>query len=154
MSKGFLGTAAPRGSDVTLIAEIGMGVALLAGAALARRGSYRAHAWCQSIVVLLNLLAIMLTMVPSFRQAFSPTVPATFSDSYYFLAAVHIALGTVAELLGLYIVIVAGTDLLPRTLRFTRYKPWMRTAALLWWLTLLLGLATYGRWYVAPLLSQ
>ena len=68
------------------------------------------------------------------------------------LAAVHAGLGTVAELLGLYIFVVAGTNILPKRLRFTRYKPWMRTALALWWLVLLLGVATYLRWYVAPLL--
>lgn len=154
MSKGFLGTAAPLSSDVTLIVELSMGVALLVGAVLARRGSHRAHAWCQSTVVLLNLVAIMLIMAPSFRRSFAPPVPAGFRDSYYGLAAVHAAFGTIAELLGLYILMVAGTDIVPRRLRFTRYKPWMRTALALWWLTLLLGLATYGRWYVAPLLAQ
>jgi uncharacterized membrane protein YozB (DUF420 family) len=154
VSKGFLGTAAPLSSDVTLIVEVGMGVVLLVGAVLARRGSHRAHAWCQSTVVLLNLVAITLTMAPSFRRSFSPPVPAGFRDSYYVLAAVHAALGTIAELLGLYILMVAGTDIVPKRLRFSRYKPWMCTALALWWLALLFGLATYGRWYVAPLLAQ
>ena len=54
MSRGFLGTAAPWSSDATLIIELGMGVALLVGWRLARRGRYRAHAWCQSATVLLN----------------------------------------------------------------------------------------------------
>ena len=93
-------------------------------------------------------------MTPSFRRSFSPPFLAGLGDSYYMLAAVHVALGTLAELLGLYILMVAGTDILPGRLRFTRYKPWMRTALALWWLTLLFGLATYGRWYVAPLLAQ
>jgi len=154
VSKGFLGTAAPRSSDVTLIVEVGMGLALLVGAVLARRGSRRAHACCQSAVVLLNLVTITLTMAPSFRRSFAPPVAASFRDSYYALAALHAALGTIAELLGLYILMVAGTDILPIRFRFTRYKPWMRTALALWWLTLLFGLATYGRWYVAPLLVQ
>jgi len=154
VSKGFLGTAAPRSSDVTLIVEVGMGLALLVGAVLARRGSRRAHACCQSAVVLLNLVTITLTMAPSFRRSFAPPVAASFRDSYYALAAFHAALGTIAELLGLYILMVAGTDILPTRFRFTRYKPWMRTALAFWWLTLLFGLATYGRWYVAPLLVQ
>jgi hypothetical protein len=29
----------------------------------------------------------------------------------------------------------------------------MRAALVLWWVALLLGLATYSRWYVVPLLS-
>jgi len=70
-----------------------MGVALLVGAALARWGRYRAHAWCQSTVVLLNPVAILLTMMPSFRRSFAPPIPAELRNSYYALAAVHAGLG-------------------------------------------------------------
>jgi uncharacterized membrane protein YozB (DUF420 family) len=154
VNRGFLRSAAPFSSDLTLTVEILMGLALLAGMLLARRRRYRAHAWCQSAVILLNLVAITLSMAPSFRRSFAPTITVAFRNSYYALAAVHAALGTVSELLGLYILVVAGTSILPKRLRFTRYRPWMRTALVLWWLTLLLGLTTYGRWYVAPLLSR
>jgi uncharacterized membrane protein YozB (DUF420 family) len=136
---------------LTLVAEVGIGLALLVGMLLARRGRYRAHAWCQSAVILLNLVAITLTMAPSFRRSFAPTIPAAFHNSYYALAAVHAALGSVAELLGLYILVVAGTSIVPKRLRFTRYKPWMRTALVTWWVVLLLGMGTYVRWYVAQL---
>ncbi len=153
MSKGFLGTAAPWSSDATLIIELGMGVALLAGATLARRGRYHAHAWCQSVVVLLNPVAIALTMAPSFRRSFAPPIPSVFRHSYYALAAVHTVLGTLAELFALYILAVAGTHILPKRLRFTRYGRWMRAALALWWVALLFGLATYVRWYVLPVLS-
>ena len=154
MNRGFLRTGAPLGSDLTLVVELGMGLALLAGMLLARRRRYGAHAWCQSAVVLLNLAAIALTMAPSFRRSFAPPIPAVFAHSYYAIAAVHATLGTVAELLGLYILAVAGTGILPQRLRFTRYKPWMRTALALWWLVLLLGVGTYVRWYVVPLLAK
>lgn len=154
MHRGFLKTAAPFNSDLTLVVEVGMGLALLAGMALARRGRYRAHAWCQSAVLALNLVAIPLSMAPSFRRLFAPPLPTGLGNSYYALAAVHAALGTITVALGLYVLMVAGSNILPPRLRFTKYKPWMRTALALWWLTLLLGLATYGRWYLAPLVSR
>ncbi len=154
MKRGFLRTGAPFTSDLTLVVEMGMGLALLAGMLLARQRCYRAHAWCQSAVVLLNLVAIALTMAPSFRRSFAPPIPAVFSNSYYAFAAAHAALGTVAELLGVYILAVAGTNILPQRLRFTSYKPWMRTALALWWLVLLLGIGTYLRWYLVPVLSE
>ena len=53
MNEGFLGTAAPRYADVVVLLEIGMGVALLIGAVLARMRRFRRHAWCQSANVLL-----------------------------------------------------------------------------------------------------
>lgn len=151
MSRGFLGSAASRAADLTLVVEIGMGAALLAGTVLARRRRYRAHAWCQSAVVLLNLVVIAQTMLPSFRRQLAPQIPVGLGDFYYALAAAHAAMGSLAELLGLYILMVAGTNILPRQLRFVRYRPWMRTALVLWWLVLLLGLGTYARWYLAPM---
>jgi len=41
------------------------------------------------------------------------------------------------------VVLVAGTRLVPRVLRFSNYKLWMRTLILTWWLALLLGVLTY-----------
>ena len=75
MSEGFLGTAASPYADMALLLEIGMGAALLVGAVLARKRKFRAHAWSQSIVVLLNAVLIALIMVPSFRDQVSPQIP-------------------------------------------------------------------------------
>jgi uncharacterized membrane protein YozB (DUF420 family) len=150
----MFGTAAPWSSDATLILELGMGVALLAGAVLARRKRYRAHARCQTAVVLLNPAAILLTMVPSFRRSFGTLTPPRLANSYYSLAAIHATLGVAAELLALYILLVAGTNILPQRFRFVRYKAWMRAALLFWWAALLFGVATYVRWYVVPVLSH
>jgi uncharacterized membrane protein YozB (DUF420 family) len=151
VSRGFLRTAAPLVSDVTLVAELGMGLALMVGMALARRRHYLAHAWCQSAVVLLNLAVIAGTMLSSFRRQVASEIPASLGDSYYALAAADAVLGTAAELFGLYILMLAGTNIVPKRIRFTRYKPVMRTALAMWWLVLLLGVGTYVRWYVAPL---
>ena len=38
---GFLGTAAPRAADITLLLELGMGAGLLGGAWLALAGMWR-----------------------------------------------------------------------------------------------------------------
>ncbi len=139
--------AAPLAADCVLLTELAMGLALVAGAALARRRRYRAHAWCQSAVVLLNLPVVVFFMARSFWRAVVPGLPAHLGRSYYWLATAHGVLGLSAELLGLYILLAAGTNLLPQRLRLARYKLWMRSALALWWLVLLLGLATYVRWY-------
>ncbi len=154
MNGGFLGTAAPGYADLVLLLEIAMGVGLLIGALLARLQRFRGHAWCQSVIVLLNLGVIVFIMIPSFRARVSPKVPAKLGKAYYALATVHAALGTISELAGLYILLAAGTRILPEKFRITRYKAWMRTVLALWWLVLLLGLATYGRWYVPHLFRK
>ena len=149
MNEGFLGTAAPRYADLVLLLEVAMGLALLVGALLARMRRFRAHAACQSSVVLLNLVIILLVMVPSFRERVSPRIPLKLGKPYYAVATAHATLGTIVECAGLYILLAAGTKLLPEKIRITRYKLWMRILLVAWWAVLLLGLATYARWYVA-----
>jgi uncharacterized membrane protein YozB (DUF420 family) len=152
--KVFVETAAPRGANIVLVLEIAMGVGLLAGARLARIGRFRQHAWCQSTVVLLNLAVVVVMMIPSFRVHVLPRVPAKLGKAYYALATTHGAFGTVTELAGLYVVLSAGTKVLPERLRITKYKAWMRSVLLLWWVVLLLGMATYTRWYVPHFFSK
>lgn len=135
-------------ADLTLLLEIAMGVGLLVGALLARLGRFRGHAWCQSSIVLLNLVLIGLTMLPTSHRLILPKLPNKIGKPYYALAAAHGGLGSVAELGGLYILLAAGTSLLPQKFRIKRYKFWMRSVLLVWWAVLLLGMATYTRWYV------
>jgi len=152
--KAFLETAAPRDANVVLVLEIAMGVGLLVGARLARKGRFRQHAWCQSIIVLLNFAVVAVMMIPSFRVHVLPRVPAKLGKAYYAFATTHGALGTVTELAGLYILLSAGTTVLPEQLRITKYKVWMRSVLVLWWAVLLLGIATYTRWYVPHLFRK
>lgn len=154
LNEGFLGTQAPRYADGVLLLEFLMGAGLVIGAVLARQRCFRAHAWCQSAIVLLNLGVIVFTMLASFRVHVSPKIPCKLGKAYYALATAHAALGTVTEIAGLYVLLSAGTRLLPEKFRITQYKPWMRTVLLLWWLVLLFGLATYARFYVPHLFRK
>ena len=131
-----------------------MGVGLLIGALLARLGRFRQHAWCQSVIVLLNTVLIVLTMIPSFHFHVRSKIPTRLGNAYYALATAHAALGGAAEIGGLYILLAAGTSVLPEKFRITNYKVWMRSVLLLWWLVLLSGVATYLRWYVPHLFRK
>jgi uncharacterized membrane protein YozB (DUF420 family) len=146
--KGFLGTWAGFASDLNLLIQIAMGALLIAAAFLARSKRYRAHGICTSIVVLLNLPMIAVVMWPSLHQQVLPRLSKHISKPYYAVAAAHGVLGTAAELLGLYILLVAGTNFVPRALRFRRWSLWMRIELGLWWAALLAGVATYWIWYV------
>jgi len=147
---GFLGTGATWRADLNLVLQLLMGLALLLGMWLARRRRFRAHAICQSSVMLFNLLLIASIMLPSFRLQTLPRLATSLHKADVAVAAVHAGLGTLAELLGLYVILVAGTKLLPESLRFKDYKPWMRTTLALWWLVILLGVGTYYFWYLKP----
>jgi uncharacterized membrane protein YozB (DUF420 family) len=145
--KGFLGTAAGFGADLNLTIQVIMGLALIAGAFLARAKRYAAHGACMAAVLLLNLVAIAVVMLPSFAQLVLPRLAGHLHKRYYTVAAVHGILGSAAELLGLYVLLVAGTNWLPEAWRFRRWKFWMRLELALWMAGLLSGIGVYIVWY-------
>ena len=148
MRGGFLGTAAPFYADLVLVLELGMGLCLMGGAILARARKFRAHAWCQSAIVILNAGVIALAMMPSVQQRVIPGIPLKLGRSFYALATAHAAFGAAVEYAALYILLAAGTTLIPDKFRLVNYKLWMRSVLVSWWIVLLLGFATYARWYI------
>lgn len=148
--KGFLGTGATFEADLNLVVQVIMGLALIAGSCLAKRKRYTAHGICQATVLLLNLGMIGLVMWPSFQQQVRPALPERLHKWYFAVATIHALLGATAEILGLYIAIVAGTRVLPKFLRFTNWKRWMRTELIFWSVVVLTGVGTYYSWYIAP----
>jgi uncharacterized membrane protein YozB (DUF420 family) len=148
--KGFLGTGATFSADVNLVVQFTMGAALVVGAVLAKRKRYRVHGICQTTVLILNLLMIGLVMWPAFQQQVQPSLRKVFHKWYFAAAAIHGLLGVTAEVLGLYIIVVAGTGILPQWLRFKNWKLWMRVELALWFVVVLTGVGTYYAWYMAP----
>lgn len=141
-------TSAPTSVNLILAVEFAMSLGLTFGAWMARRRWYRPHAWCQSLIVLLNLLVISTTMVPSFRARVLPKLPHKLAHSFYALATVHTLFASFAELFALYLILAAGTKILSDSLRPSNLKFSMRLMLATWWFVFLLGLATYIRWYV------
>jgi plastocyanin len=148
-SVGFLRTGAPFLVDLNLVVQLAMGVTLLAGRRLARLQRFHAHGRCQAAVMLLNLVMIGILMVPSFSHQVAPNLNKVTGDANYGVAATHAALGSIAELLGLYVVMVAmGIKLVPAPLRFRNYRAWMRTTLAMWWIVIAFGAGTYYFWYM------
>ena len=145
--EGFLGTHAGFRSDLNLTIQIAMGLALIFGAFLARAKRFVAHGICQTVVLVLNLVMICFSMWPSFYSHVLPRLPKRLGKRFYAVATIHGVLGVLAEILGLYIVLVAGTKILPETWRFKRWKLWMRIELALWWAVLLMGVTTYWVWF-------
>ena len=143
----FLRTGAGLKANFNLVSQLAMGIALIGGALLARAKRYTAHGICQSAVLLLNLIMIALVMWPSFYGQVLPVLPKHLADRYYGAATAHGILGAVAELFGLYIVLAVGTNVVPRRLRISRWKLWMRIELALWWVVIVTGILTYNVWY-------
>jgi len=140
---GFLGRGAPFGADLNLLLQVGVGVVLLGGMALARGGRYRAHGLCQSAGFVLAVVMTAFWMIPAFHAIHADALARGVVNRVTLAVAAHVVVGTGALLVGAWVVLVAGTPLVPARLRFSRYKRWMRTLLTLWWIAILLGVAIY-----------
>ena len=140
---GFLGRSAPYGADLNVLLQIAVGLLLLAGMGLARRGRYRAHGICQSTAFGLSLAMTVLWMMPALHTIHADALGRAVVNRVTVAVALHIALSTIVLLLGAWVILVAGTRLVPPRLRFSDYKTWMRTLLTLWWIAIVFGVATY-----------
>ena len=143
----FFRAGAGLKANFNLVVQLAMGVGLIAGALFARAKRYAAHGICQSAVLLLNLIMIALVMWPAFHGQVLPALPKHLTDRYYGAATAHGVLGAVAELFGLYVVLAVGTNIVPRRVRISRWKLWMRVELALWWVVIVTGILTYNVWY-------
>ncbi len=140
---GFLGRGAPFGADLNILLQVGVGVLLMVGMGLARRGWYRGHGICQSTAFVVALAMTILWMVPAFHAIHADALGRRVVNRVTVAVGAHIAVGTAAMLMGVWVLLVAGTPLVPTRLRFQNYKLWMRTLLTLWGVALVLGVATY-----------
>jgi len=144
--EGFLGRGGTLGGDLNLLIQAGVGLMILMGAVLARRGWYRAHGACQSTALAIAAAMTVVWMVPSFREVYAPDLSRGVVSRTTIGILAHAALGTVVLLLGVYVVLVAGTNLVPQRFRFSNYTVWMRTLLVLWWIAIGMGALTY--WFL------
>ena len=142
LADGFLGRPSTFGADLNLLIQIVLGLLLVAGLLLARRSRYALHGACQSVALVATLVMTAIWMLPAYRDNYGPAI-FKLGNRVNVAAAAHVVSGSVALLIGIYVVLVAGTPLVPKALRFTNYKTWMRTLIAVWWLALLLGVLTY-----------
>ncbi|MGB6499844.1 MAG: hypothetical protein WBG19_00365 [Thermoplasmata archaeon] len=145
----IFGTPAPPLSDWVALFEIGIAGLLLVGMFVVRAGHVRLHKYIQSSMILVNIPVVLAWMVPQYLTYVLPDLGSEISQPYYYLPTIALVAGSLAELLGIYILLVAGTNLLPERYRFRRYKLWMRTELGLWWTVVVIGLLTYYFWYVS-----
>ena len=142
LSQGFLGRPSTFGADLNLLVQLALGVLLLIGFLLARRARFVAHGVCQASALVATLVMTAIWMAPAYHANWGSGI-FLFGNRVTAAAAAHVVTGTFALLVGVYVVLVAGTPIVPKALRFGNYKAWMRTLIAIWWLALLLGVLTY-----------
>jgi hypothetical protein len=144
-SRGFLGPG-PLIADANLILEIFLVAGITYGFLLARAGNIDAHRINQTTWVVLNLGLIVLVMAGSMQDV-RIAKTADLADWRIGVTWLHAAVGTLTALAGLWIVLQMN-NLLPQGLCVAWWKNLMRAAFAGYWLTALLGFATYYFWYV------
>jgi plastocyanin len=130
-----------------LLAQALMMAALTLGWILARGKKFGPHHRLQTSVVLFNLVMIFTVMLPSLRREVLTQALPAFKDPYYALAALHALVGTIAAALGVYVILSAGTKLLPKSIEIQNWRLWMRRTLACWALAFALGLGVYFVWY-------
>jgi hypothetical protein len=98
---------------------------------------------CQSVGFVAAVLMTALWMIPALRAIHADALGRAVVNRVTVAVAAHVVVGTAALLLGAWVVLVAGTPLVPERLRFSNYKRWMRTLLTVWWVAIALGLAVY-----------
>ena len=139
---GFLGTNAPLISDVSLILILVTAGLFTIGWRLAVRKRPESHRWVQTSAVILNTTVVLITMISSFVIFILPGIPEKLGEGSYGITTIHALVGLVSMLLGVYLVL-GGNGLLPKRLRYTNYKLWMRTSYVLYMLATLMGVVIY-----------
>jgi uncharacterized membrane protein YozB (DUF420 family) len=139
---------APALSDLLVVVEVALAVMLVVGLILARSGRIRAHRILQTSVIFVNIPIVLSAMVPAYISDVAPYLGGHFGEPDVFVPTLMLVFGIAAEILGIYIVLVAGTNWVPERFRFRNYKLWMRTELILWWGVVLAGLTTYWLFFV------
>ncbi len=139
---GILGTKAHLYSDLTLILILASALMLTIGWRLAVAKRYQAHRWVQTAAVILNTLVVLVVMISSFFKNITPGIPGKLSQSAYLVPTIHGIVGAIGVVFGVY-VDLRGNNLVPKALRFSNYKLFMRTSYALYMLATLLGVIVY-----------
>ncbi len=143
MSSGILGTGATLVADINLLVQIALFIMLVIAAWQGLRRRHDSHLMLMRIAVVVNAVAIVAVMNPSFFRVLpfavrNPDAPGPT------VMWPHIALGIVAEVMAAYIVIRLGRD----AASAPRLRGVMIVNLLLWLGALAAGLAVYWVWHV------
>jgi plastocyanin len=132
--------------DTLLYVESGLAFGLLFGAGVAKIRNFKLHGCVQGLIVVGNLVLIGAIMRPSLMRYLESSGKGTER----FVVYAHAAAGSIAELLGLYVVASAGTGSRFKGFRINNYKLWMRTALVVWLTAFGLGVGTYYKLNASP----
>lgn len=148
----MFGTPERFWADVTLLTYLLLITPLmLLGFYFARRKMFFPHhKMTMTAVLMLNWLLIIAVMLRSFAQNVSPGIPEYVSEIPILLPLVHMFIGSIAQLMATYLVILMWTERTPYEklvpFRIQKIKTPMRITLSLWLITIVMGLGIYTVW--------
>lgn len=128
-------------SNINLIAQMLILVGLWVGFYFARRKQFTRHRHMQTTLVLTNLFFILFVMITSFYSYV--ILGGSLAGIVARLMIIHGSLGLIAELTGIYLILLMNTKLIPAQFRLQNIKIVMRSLLALWTLVILLGFGIY-----------
>lgn len=151
---GILGTNASFSADITLLLYIFvLAPAMIGGYIFARRKMFVPHhKFVMTSIVVLNWVLIFVVMALSYSSYVAPSLGNISSDVSIALPTLHLLTGSIAQLLGTYLVLLMWTEntSLERIVivRIKNIKLPMRITLGLWAITIALGILLYVVWYL------
>ena len=144
---GFFHTKANFFTDLNILAQVILLLGLVVGAFFARRGHITTHQTIQTGLVLFNIVLTIFIMVVAYYEYVLPGVPAELRSAHGIVSTIHAALGLLAVLCGIYL-ILRMNQIIPKRWRVKWWKNLMRFTLGLYLLVGLFGLGIYYVWYV------
>jgi uncharacterized membrane protein YozB (DUF420 family) len=147
---GLVAVAIPFGANVSLVVMLVAAVMFTIGWRLAVKKQFDAHRWVQTVAVCLNAALVLAWMVSKFVRYVLPEIPARLGQAAYGVTTLHAVVGLIGLVLGLFVAL-RGNELVPKGMRFTNYKAFMRASYAVYMLATALGALVYINTYVHPI---
>ena len=143
---GIFGTHAHFGADINLILQILMFLIIVIGLVYKKKNKFKIHGELMGIAVILHIISFLAVMGPSFNDGYEFFTSAT-SELGVQTTWIHAIPGAIAMILG--IILVVAWALRPANIAAcSRRKRIMDITTLLWFISLIFGIATYITFYV------
>ena len=130
--------------NVALVLQIAILFLLVLGLPFVKglngKKNLKRHGYSTVLAVVLHTVLIFAVMVPSFVMGFGEIGGLTFLDALNFLS--HAVLGTVAEVLGIFLV-VSWLRKSPSMMACARWRRWMMPTFVIWAISIVGGAAIH-----------
>ncbi|MGQ9565092.1 MAG: DUF420 domain-containing protein [Candidatus Bathyarchaeales archaeon] len=141
---GFFNPNASFSADVSLILQFVVLLFIFLAMKMEKKQNYKSHGWLMTVAVALHTVTIFVVMLPSLQSMRG--IFENVYDRFALVAIIHSIFGSVAEILGLFLV---GSWAFSRNLGDCfKKKQIMRVAVVSWLIGLVLGIYVYVMLYV------